>query len=59
VIAPATLAVFALGARHISYLDTATLLFGYFLAEKLEPANLFWVFVATLAAAVYYDYGAH
>ena len=58
VIAPATLAVFALNLSHISFLDMATLGFGYFLAEKLEPGNLFWAFIATLVAAVYYDYGA-
>ena len=36
VIAPATLAVYALNLSHITYLDTATLLFGYFLAEKVH-----------------------
>jgi hypothetical protein len=57
VIGPASLAVYALNYSRISFLDTSTLLFGYFLAEKLEPANLFWVFIATLVASIYYGYG--
>ena len=57
IIAPAVLAVYALNLSRISVLDTATLLFGYFLAEKLEPPSLFWGFIATLVAAVYYGYG--
>ena len=51
------LAVYALNLSRISVMDTATLLFGYFLAEKLEPPSLFWGFIATLVAAVYYGYG--
>lgn len=43
VIGPAALAVYALNFNRISFLDTVTGLFGYFLAEKLEPTNLFWV----------------
>jgi hypothetical protein len=43
VIGPASLAVYALNFSRISFLDTVTVLFGYFLAEKLEPTNLFWV----------------
>lgn len=58
IIAPAVLAVYALNLSRISVMDTATLLFGYFLAEKLEPPSLFWGFIATLVAAVYYGYGA-
>lgn len=42
-IGPAALAVYALNFSRVSMLDTVTLLFGYFLAEKLEPTNLFWV----------------
>ncbi|CAL5224011.1 g6630 [Coccomyxa viridis] len=57
IIAPAVLAVYALNLSRISVMDTATLLFGYFLAEKLEPPSLFWGFIATLVAAVYYGYG--
>ncbi|KAK9902062.1 hypothetical protein WJX75_003035 [Coccomyxa subellipsoidea] len=57
VIGPASLAVYALNFSRISFLDTVTVLFGYFLAEKLEPTNLFWVFIATLVASVYYGYG--
>ena len=142
VIAPATLAVYALNFSHITYLDTATLLFGYFPGREgacgcppartltrmafswgsirgccvsktrnapvshgvryesdwlpcmkvflavacsgeivhvasfymrvgacrrqrpehpaqVEPTNLFWVYIATLVAAVWYNYGAH
>ena len=58
VIAPAVLAVYALNLSRISVMDTATLLFGYFLAEKLDPPSLFWGFIATLVAAVFYGYGA-
>ena len=58
IIAPAVLAVYTLNLSRISVMDTATLLFGYFLAEKLEPPSLFWGFIATLVAAVYYGYGA-
>ena len=58
IIAPAVLAVYALNLSRISVMDTATLLFGYFLAEKLEPPSLFWGYVATLVAAVFYGYGA-
>ncbi|CAK0737986.1 hypothetical protein CVIRNUC_000977 [Coccomyxa viridis] len=58
IIAPAVLAVYALNLSRISVMDTATLLFGYFLAEKLEPPSLFWGFIATLVAAVYYGYGS-
>lgn len=58
IIAPAVLAVYTLNLSRISVMDTATLLFGYFLAEKLEPPSLFWGFIATLGAAVYYGYGA-
>lgn len=57
IIAPAVLAVYALNLSRVSVMDTATLLFGYFLAEKLEPPSLFWGFIATLVAAVYYGYG--
>jgi hypothetical protein len=57
VIGPASLAVYALNFSRVSFLDTVTLLFGYFLAEKLEPTNLFWVFIATLVASIYYGYG--
>ena len=58
IIAPAVLAVYALNLSRISVMDTATLLFGYFLAEKLDPPSLFWGFIATLVAAVFYGYGA-
>lgn len=57
VIGPAALAVYALNFDRIHFLDTVTGLFGYFLAEKLEPTNLFWVFIATLVASIYYGYG--
>ncbi|KAK9813625.1 hypothetical protein WJX73_000654 [Symbiochloris irregularis] len=54
VIAPAVLAVFVLNFQ-ISFLDAATALFGYYLAEQIEGPFILWA--ATLAAALYYGYG--
>jgi len=60
VVAPVSLAVYALGQEHISFLDSVTAGFGWFLAEHFEPekAALFWVAIASLAASIYYGYGA-
>ena len=59
VIAPVALAVYSLGQEHISFLDSVTAGFGWFLAEHFEPekAALFWVAIASLAASIYYGYG--
>lgn len=54
IIGPATLAVFALNIQ-VSFLDTATALFGYYLAGQITGP--FYLWVATLAAALYYGYG--
>ena len=60
VVAPVALSVYTLGQEHISFLDSVTAGFGWFLAEHFEPekAALFWVAIASLAASIYYGYGA-
>lgn len=55
VVGPAVLAVAALNLEYITYMQTANALFGYYLCEKLEGS--FWVWVATLGAAIYAGYG--
>lgn len=55
VVGPAVLAVAALSLQHITYMQAANALFGYYLCEKLEGS--FWVWVATLAGAIYAGYG--
>ena len=59
-VAPVALSVYTLGQEHISFLDSVTAGFGWFLAEHFEPekAALFWVAIASLAASIYYGYGA-
>ncbi|KAK9807808.1 hypothetical protein WJX72_010030 [[Myrmecia] bisecta] len=55
VVGPSVLAAAVLNLRNISYLDVATGVFGYSLAEKLEGPTYVWL--ATLAAALYFGYG--
>lgn len=55
VVGPAVLAVAALNLEYITYLQAANALFGYYLCEKLEGS--FWVWVATLAGAMYAGVG--
>lgn len=59
VVAPATLAVAVLNLRRVSYLDAATAFFGYYLSRSLESLTglPFYVYLATLAAALYTGYG--
>jgi hypothetical protein len=59
VVGPAVLAVAALNLESITYMQTANALFGYYLCEKLEivAQGSFWVWVATLGAAIYAGYG--
>ena len=40
VVGPAVLAVAALNLKHITYMQTANALFGYYLCEKLEVSSL-------------------
>lgn len=59
VVGPAVLAVAALNLQNITYMQAANALFGYYLCEKLEivAQGSFWVWVATLAGAIYAGYG--
>lgn len=59
VVGPAVLAVAALNLEYITYMQAANALFGYYLCEKLEiiVQGTFWVWVATLAGAIYAGYG--
>jgi len=59
VVGPATLAVGALNLHSVTFLQAANALFGFYLAEKLEivASGSFWVWVATLAGALYAGYG--
>jgi hypothetical protein len=55
VVGPSVLAASVLSLKHVSYLDMATGLFGYSLAEKLEGPSYLWL--GTLLAALYFGYG--
>lgn len=57
VVAPAILAVYTLNISQITYMDAAIALFGYYLAEHLEGP--FWLWIATLAGAIYAGYPSH
>lgn len=54
VVAPAILAVYSLNLQQVTYMDAAIAMFGYYICERLEGP--FWVWVATLAAAIYAGY---
>jgi hypothetical protein len=58
-IGPAVLAVSVLNIQHVTYLDAATALFGYFLSESLDGVFgiPFYAFLVTLALALYTGYG--
>lgn len=55
VVGPAVLAVAMLNLQHVSAMQAANALFGYYLCEKLEGP--FWVWVASLGGALYAGYG--
>lgn len=57
VVAPAVLAVNTLQLSQVSYMDAAITLFGYYLCEHLEGP--FWLWIATLAGAIYAGYPSH
>lgn len=54
VVAPAVLAVAVININHVTYMDAAIALFGYYLAEHLEGP--FWLWIGSLAAAIYAGY---
>lgn len=58
-IGPGVLAASVLSIRHVTYLDVATGLFGYYISHTLEEITglPYYAYLATLAFALYANYG--